>query len=222
MEPTWSSQELIDSGEGYGMTLTETSDPDRFDGHFFRREADGAVTDQHVISLFVTSESAIEVTWPDGQVQRGSISALGGDATDIDLAPGCLPYLAAGGTDSDCVLIPESKALVPSPSPATPQALPSPEEAMSYLCSVDVDELSNVVDSSSDPYSTSVLQAALTSLGYDPGPIDGLYGDATSTAVRAFQSAAKLAVDAKVGPRTWTSLQSAACDLPEDPAQPED
>lgn len=93
---------------------------------------------------------------------------------------------------------------------------------MSYLCSADVDELSDVVGASSDPYSISILQAALTSLGYDPGPIDGSYGGSAKDAVRSFQADAALTVDALVGPRTWASLQSAACHLPEDPAQPAD
>lgn len=214
---TWATAPLAQEGEGYGMTLASTSDPDLFDGHFFRREADGAVTDQHVITVFVSSPTDLVVTWPDGIQQQGTLS--GGDGSDarIDLAPGCVAFLVDGGSDADCVLVPESDS-APIPTP-DPQAIPTQDEAMSYLCSVGVDELTNVVDDSADPYSTSVLQAALTTLGFDPGPVDGRYGRATRAAVRAYQSDAGLSVDARVGPRTWTSLQTAACQVPEDPAE---
>ena len=214
---TWLTRPLAADGEGYGMTLAATSDPDLFDGHFFRREPDGAVTDQHVITVFVTSPTEVIVTWPDGTKQPGTLS--GGDGTDaeLNLAPGCVAFLADGGTDADCVLIPESDSA--SIAPPDPQTVPTTDEAMSYLCSVGVDELTNVVDSSSDLYSTSVLQAALTTLGYDPGAVDGHYGQASRAAVREFQTQAGLAVDAKVGPRTWTALQAAACQVPEDPAE---
>ena len=85
---------------------------------------------------------------------------------------------------------------------------------------VSITELANIVDSSSDPYSTSILQAALTTLGYEPGPIDGRYGRASKEAVRNFQSAAGIGVDSLVGPQTWSRLQTAACKLVEDPAAP--
>jgi peptidoglycan hydrolase-like protein with peptidoglycan-binding domain len=41
---------------------------------------------------------------------------------------------------------------------------------------------------------------------FSPGPIDGLGGARTLTAVLAFQSAQGLAADAIVGPRTWSAL----------------
>ena len=41
---------------------------------------------------------------------------------------------------------------------------------------------------------------------FSPGPIDGLGGARTLTAVIAFQSAEGLVVDAIVGPRTWSAL----------------
>lgn len=217
---TWVTQPLAEKGEGYGMTLAATSDPDLFDGHFFRREADGAVTDRHVITVLVTSATEVVVTWPDGTKQPGVLT--GGDGTDaeMDLAPDCVAFLSDGGTDADCVLVPESDTnVVVTPDP---EMIPTQDEAMSYLCSVDVDELTNVVDNSADPYSTSVLQAALTTLGFDPGPIDGRYGPPSQDAVRDFQADAGLAVDALVGPLTWAALQDVACRISEDPAQPVD
>lgn len=53
------------------------------------------------------------------------------------------------------------------------------------------------------------VQAALLSLGYDPGPIDGIAGAKTKAAVRAFQSSHRLHVDGVVGPRTIAALQAA-------------
>ena len=53
------------------------------------------------------------------------------------------------------------------------------------------------------------IQAALTSLGYYTGPIDGAYGPATVDAVKAFQTAAGITVDGIAGPETVDALSSA-------------
>ncbi|PZN06492.1 MAG: hypothetical protein DIU69_13160, partial [Bacillota bacterium] len=53
------------------------------------------------------------------------------------------------------------------------------------------------------------LQEALKKLGYDPGPIDGIFGERTEQAVRAFQKAARIAVDGVVGPQTWGAIEAA-------------
>jgi len=52
------------------------------------------------------------------------------------------------------------------------------------------------------------LQAVLKSAGYDPGPVDGVYGDLTTAAVEEFQRAAGIGVDGKVGPVTRRSLST--------------
>ena len=43
----------------------------------------------------------------------------------------------------------------------------------------------------------SQIQAGLTELGYEPGPIDGTMGSQTSTAIRAYQRDNKLLVDGR-------------------------
>ncbi|HSQ37006.1 MAG TPA: peptidoglycan-binding protein [Acidimicrobiia bacterium] len=50
------------------------------------------------------------------------------------------------------------------------------------------------------------LQRLLTELGFDPGPVDGAFGEATATAVRAFQTAHDLEADGVVGSGTRAAL----------------
>ena len=53
-----------------------------------------------------------------------------------------------------------------------------------------------------------VLQRRLVLAGDSPGPIDGLYGPLTRSAVMRFQASRGLAVDGIVGPQTWTLTRS--------------
>lgn len=53
---------------------------------------------------------------------------------------------------------------------------------------------------------TSALQAALKARGFDPGPIDGIFGRRTIAAVKAFQAANGLEVDGIAGPKTMAAL----------------
>ncbi len=53
------------------------------------------------------------------------------------------------------------------------------------------------------------LQQLLTKLGFNPGPIDGIFGALTDAAVKTFQAAKSLTVDGLVGPMTWAALDGA-------------
>lgn len=54
------------------------------------------------------------------------------------------------------------------------------------------------------------LQTALARGGFDPGPLDGLAGRRTTSAVKAFQRAhPPLAVDGDAGPATWRQMRAA-------------
>ena len=53
------------------------------------------------------------------------------------------------------------------------------------------------------------LQAALKALGQDPGPIDGIFGAKTETAVKAFQQQRGIAADGIVGRVSWINIDEA-------------
>jgi peptidoglycan hydrolase-like protein with peptidoglycan-binding domain len=53
------------------------------------------------------------------------------------------------------------------------------------------------------------LQAALKALGFNPGPIDGVFATTTEAAVKAFQQARGIVVDGVVGKVTWINIDEA-------------
>jgi peptidoglycan hydrolase-like protein with peptidoglycan-binding domain len=53
------------------------------------------------------------------------------------------------------------------------------------------------------------LQHALRALGHDLGPIDGVFGDATEAAVKAFQEQREITVDGIVCKITWLNIDEA-------------
>lgn len=61
---------------------------------------------------------------------------------------------------------------------------------------------------SSDP-AVRDLQEALKALGYDVGPVDGVFGAKTESAVKKFQQAREIKVDGIVGRITWINIDEA-------------
>ncbi len=49
-------------------------------------------------------------------------------------------------------------------------------------------------------------QEALKAKGFDPGPIDGIYGPLTKAAVRQYQEQNKIVANGRLGGETYTSL----------------
>ena len=58
------------------------------------------------------------------------------------------------------------------------------------------------------------LQQQLAAAGFNPGPIDGIFGPRTASAVREFQAAQNIQVDAIVGPITQGRLDAPAAATP--------
>jgi peptidoglycan hydrolase-like protein with peptidoglycan-binding domain len=61
---------------------------------------------------------------------------------------------------------------------------------------------------STDP-AVKDLQEALKALGFDPGPVDGIFGPQTENAVKQFQQAQQIPVDGVVGRVTWINIDEA-------------
>lgn len=60
---------------------------------------------------------------------------------------------------------------------------------------------------STGPY-VKLVQSLLSKIGYDPGPVDGIFGNTTRQAVAAYQRDNDLASDGIVGPDTWDSFMN--------------
>ena len=58
------------------------------------------------------------------------------------------------------------------------------------------------------PTHVVILQDGLTTLGYDTGGLDGVFGTKTKRAVLEFQRRNNLIQDGIVGTNTWNSLQN--------------
>jgi peptidoglycan hydrolase-like protein with peptidoglycan-binding domain len=54
---------------------------------------------------------------------------------------------------------------------------------------------------------TKQIQIALKNAGYDPGSVDGVMGEKTEEAIKAFQKANGLEVDGRIGSKTWDVLK---------------
>ena len=66
-------------------------------------------------------------------------------------------------------------------------------------------------DNDDDPpsYWVTYLQQRLVDKGFDPGPVDGIFGPRTEAAVKAAQSALGASPDGVVGNQTWGVLHDA-------------
>ena len=64
------------------------------------------------------------------------------------------------------------------------------------------------------------LQNLLAERGFNPGAVDGIFGDNTESAVKQFQGANSLSADGVVGPNTWKALCASSPNPPPIPPIP--
>lgn len=88
----------------------------------------------------------------------------------------------------------------PSPAPGAKSPAPAPQAG---IC-----EGQNAFGPGSQGGCVRIIQQRLTDLGYQPGTVDGIYGQNTANAVKVFQQRSGLTQDGVVGPQTWNALTS--------------
>ncbi|MFI1764996.1 peptidoglycan-binding protein [Streptomyces sp. NPDC020800] len=113
-------------------------------------------------------------------------------------------------------------AAAPAATAATSSAVAAPlRAAATYSCSVHWRETANyagytagyswawndVVSPGHVGDRTAEVQCLLKYWGYNPGTVDGIYGDNTTAAVEKLQSDYGLSKDGSVGPETWPVLR---------------
>ncbi|TVL90118.1 peptidoglycan-binding protein [Streptomyces sp. SAJ15] len=64
-----------------------------------------------------------------------------------------------------------------------------------------------ILQMSTAGWDVAEAQCLLRRHGFDPGGVDGVFGDRTERAVKRFQKRSELVVDGKVGPHTWKALR---------------
>ena len=95
-----------------------------------------------------------------------------------------------------------------------------PEKSPAEHLSFELETSQPTLRRGSSGSAVKTLQARLQTLGFDPGPIDGIFGSGTDSAVRAFQRARGLGVDGIVGPQTWAALYASPAPAPSKPSSP--
>jgi hypothetical protein len=103
--------------------------------------------------------------------------------------------------------VPADTATTPATQPSTTPQTTAP--STSGTSTFTLPEGTKLVRGEGDPAVIRELQQALLTAGYDPGPVDGTFGQRTEAAVVAFQTANGLSVDGRVGPETAAALNAA-------------
>jgi peptidoglycan hydrolase-like protein with peptidoglycan-binding domain len=135
-------------------------------------------------------------------------SSSGAEATSTAPATTARPSTTTStepptSTSTTSTTLPPTTATTAPADPALPPPPPSNE--------------TDVLGVGSHGPRTQQLQALLTALHYDPGPIDGSFGTKTVQAVWAFQHLHGLSADGKVGPDVWAAITSSTDPAPQRP-----
>ena len=134
--------------------------------------------------------------------------------------------LLRGGGETPQPTVTTPAATPPAPSESSPPPAPSPTPPASPSTTTPstgdaagftLPEGTKLRVGEGDPAVVRELQQALTSAGYDPGPVDGTYGPRTEAAVVAFQQDNGLSADGVVGPETAAALNNAESTSPATP-----
>ncbi|WP_085521450.1 peptidoglycan-binding protein [Tuberibacillus sp. Marseille-P3662] len=72
-----------------------------------------------------------------------------------------------------------------------------------------VSDNNNLLENGDQSSDVKVFQGSLEKLGYELGPVDGIYGPKTEAAVKRFQGDHDLAVDGIIGPNTKAAIHEA-------------
>lgn len=92
---------------------------------------------------------------------------------------------------------------------ATPASTPVPNPAAKPAATPTPLNCNNMTNGKGNQNGcVTFIQQRLKDLGYDPGSVDGIYGDKTVSAVKVFQSKSGLPQDGMVGPQTWAAMSS--------------
>ena len=129
-----------------------------------------------------------------------SFQTVAGLQADGVVGPATWQKLLPQPNDVETAVVPPADTVV-TPEP-TPEPAPEPEAPATPsgppILRPDV-----------EGPAVAQLQRELQILDYYSGPIDGIYGEQTQTAVKQFQTDQQLEVDAIVGPSTWDALTRA-------------
>jgi peptidoglycan hydrolase-like protein with peptidoglycan-binding domain len=118
------------------------------------------------------------------------------------------------GLETDGVVGPQTLAALfettpPQPSAVTPSRNSSRTSPQTTASEINTSETTpSQLSASANPV-TAQLQRDLDLLGYDPGPVDGVFGSRTAAAISAFQRAQGLPVNGVPGIDTLQALEAA-------------
>lgn len=137
-------------------------------------------------------ELLTEASFPDIDKGRGYGSKTDKAARD---------YQISRKLDVDGIVGPQTWTALLNDFPQAKKDEPSPFKAETR----EVPERP-LLKSGSEGAAVEEMQRRLKDLGFEPGPIDGIFGPKTRSGVKAFQKAHDLQVDGTCGPNTWRAL----------------
>ncbi len=168
--------------------------------HFELRAPDGAVTNPFA-ALRQAEAARDSLLGSTALVRRGAsgpaVTRLQEILTDLGYEPGPIDGRFGPATGRAVVAFQEANDLDPDGivGPASKEAMRDLLRPLPVLQRGDRGE------------DVETLQEMLAAEGFDPGPVDGIFGRLTLAAVTGYQQAMVLLVDGIVGPQTWGSLR---------------